>query len=387
MSPSDGPLVEELSQALEARPFLLEWYDRNRRDLPWRRSRDPFRVWVSEIMLQQTTVKTVLRYYDRFLGRFPTVGDLARAELSLVLKLWEGLGYYQRARNLHRAAGIVAGNPGPLRWPQSVEEWQSLPGIGRSTAGAIFSISTDRWAPILDANVRRVTGRFFGLPAGLPGREARLWGASNSWGPGNPRPGDTNQALMELGAVLCQPSSPSCDQCPVASLCHTRGAESPGTDGLPGPLLKPRSRKTPVPLRKRVALVPASGPLRFEPRGEGRLLEGLLEVAGFSSLGLSPGDRVGEGVFLGWQVVGELFFVRHIYSHFREEVRVLLISPPHEAGDLARTCDGEGAGVWASLSEADRLALTGVSRKIVERLAKEFSGKGRISPGGIQPMA
>ncbi|MDA8110826.1 MAG: A/G-specific adenine glycosylase [Nitrospiraceae bacterium] len=393
MSPSEKRRADELFLASEARPLLLLWYDKNRRDLPWRRSRDPYRVWVSEIMLQQTTVKTVLGYYDRFLGRFPTVIDLARADLSLVLKLWEGLGYYQRARNLHRAAGIVAGNPGPLRWPQSVEEWQSLPGIGRSTAGAIFSLSTDRWAPILDANVRRVTGRLFGLPDVLPGREARLWAASNSWGPGNPRPGDTNQALMELGAILCKPSAPSCDQCPLASLCRTRSAESKAPEALPGSLPKPRAGKNSVPLRKRVALVPASGLLHFEPRGEGRLLEGLLEVAGFPSPGLSPGERVGEGAYRGWQVVEELFAVRHVYSHFREEVRVFLVSPPPGAPgapgakDLERVCDGDGAGVRASLSEADRLALTGVSRKIVERLKKEFSGKGTILSGGSHPMS
>ena len=384
MSPSDGPLLEEGVPVRLALPLLLKWYDANRRDLPWRRDRDPYRVWVSEIMLQQTTVKTVLRYFERFLGGVPTVVDLARAELSDVLKLWEGLGYYQRARNLHRAAGIVARIPGDPRWPRSVEEWQTLPGIGRSTAGAIFSISTDRWAPILDANVRRVTGRFFGLPPGIPGREARLWAASDTWGAENPRPGDTNQALMELGAVLCQPSVPSCGQCPVASLCRSPGGEGPSTGALLRPQPGSLAKKKPVRLRERVALVPVSGPLRFEPRDEGRLLEGLLEIAGFSSAGLSPGEGVGEGAFFGWRVVGELFSVRHVYSHFREEVRVLLVTPPAETRGGREAGEAEGRGVWATLPEAEDLALTGVARKIVERLRTVISLQGSLSSGGIQ---
>ena len=322
-------------------------------------------------MLQQTTVKTVLRYYDRFLDRFPTVGDLARADLAMVLKFWEGLGYYQRVRNLHRAAKIVArGSDSPL-WPQSVEEWQSLPGIGRSTAGAIHSISTDRWAPILDANVRRVTGRFFGIPSGSKGEMRRLWEASDAWGADNPRPGDTNQALMELGAVLCLPADPSCGQCPVFSCCATKGC---GKESKPAPPEKTAGtlpKKVAYPLRRRVALVPASGALLFEPRGEGRLLEGLLEVAGFPSEGLSPGETVNEGGLFGWRVVREIFFVRHVYSHFREQVQVLEVVPPEGKGEAARACERSVTEVWASLSAAEDLALTGVARKIVRRLRTE----------------
>ncbi len=309
--------------------------------------------------------------------RFPTVWDLARAELSAVLKSWEGLGYYQRARNLHRAAGIVAQDHGNLRWPESVEEWQRLPGIGRSTAGAILSISTDRWAPILDANVRRVTGRFFGIPSAMKDDPERFWEASDSWGAENPRPGDTNQALMELGAVLCLPSSPSCGQCPVASFCATQGSgeDERAPPGQPGPAAPPgpsgkspgsRAKKATPPTRKRVALIPASGPLLFEPRGEGRLLEGLLEVAGFPSECLSPGDTVAEGALCGWRVVEELFSVRHVYSHFREQVQVLRVVPAE--GGVAMGGEGRAMEVWASLPASEGLALTGVARKIVRKL-------------------
>ncbi|MCL5285955.1 MAG: A/G-specific adenine glycosylase [Nitrospirae bacterium] len=383
MSPSDDRLSSDTGRTRKALAPLLAWYDRTSRDLPWRRTRDPYAIWVSEIMLQQTTVKTVLRYYERFMERFPTVEDLARAELALVLKSWEGLGYYQRARNLHRAAGIVAHDPGPPRWPQSVEEWQRLPGIGRSTAGAIHSISTDRWAPILDANVRRVTGRFFGIPSGTKGELNRLWEASDGWGEDNPRPGDTNQALMELGAVLCLPASPACGECPVASFCQTiecgreERVASPGEPAF-FPLQEPlgsssgrRMKKSPASTRKRVALVPASGPLLFEPRGEGRLLEGLLEVAGFPSAGLSPGETVAEGFFSGWRVVEELFSVRHVYSHFREEVQVLRVIPAEGKEREAIAGEKSITEGWATLSASEGLALTGVARKIVRKLRSQ----------------
>ncbi len=385
MSHSDAGTSDDAALSGNALPALLRWYEANRRDLPWRRSRDPYRIWLSEVMLQQTTVRAVLGYYERFLGRFPSVFDLASAELSEVLRFWEGLGYYQRARNLHRAAGILAENPAGPIWPSSVEQWQSLPGIGRSTAGAIHSLSTNLWAPILDANVRRVTERLFGIPPDVPVRDRRLWEASNSWGRENPRPADTNQALMELGATLCLPAAPSCEGCPVAFLCKSRTEIHAAKD----PQGKKVGRK-PAPLRMRVALVPSSGPLLFEPRLEGRLLEGLLEIAGFSSPGLAPGETVGEGSLGGWTVVEEIGRVRHVYSHFREEVQVLKVEAPRLPGSPEEALR-EG-GRWESLEGAGRLALTGVARKIVSALRsgafrvpetaeKRASGAGKSGEG------
>ncbi len=353
------------------REALLEWYDRVHRDLPWRRTKDPYRIWVSEIMLQQTTVSTVLRYFDRFTRNFPTVSDLSRTSLPEVLKLWEGLGYYQRARNLHRAAGMIPLGPSGPEWPRTVEEWMALPGIGRSTAGAIFSISTDTWAPILDANVRRVMERFFGLPPAFPGREARLWKGSDLWGEGNTRPGDTNQALMELGAVVCLPKNPDCPNCPVKESCHS----GPLKDG--SPIIQPveaGKRKKPgtglkKPVRERVALIPETGPLLFEPRNEGRLLEGLLELSGFSSGELAPGEVISEGAFNGFRVLRTLFAVRQTYSHFREVVHVTLVSRGSRM-ERAPNIAGEGteSSRWSSLAHVEDLGLTGVARKIVLRL-------------------
>ena len=175
MFPTDPPTSPGGSLAAA----LLDWYDAGHRDLPWRQGRDPYRIWVSEIMLQQTTVATVLGYYDRFLARFPDVGELARTDLTEVLRFWSGLGYYQRARNLHRAAIVIAERGA---FPETPDAWMELPGVGRSTAGAIFSISRNMWAPLLDANVRRVMERLYGVAPEEKKREARLWEVSDAFG-------------------------------------------------------------------------------------------------------------------------------------------------------------------------------------------------------------
>jgi A/G-specific adenine glycosylase len=382
MSPSEGASIPD-SRLLKldsgAQGSLLGWYDLNRRDLPWRKTRDPYRIWVSEIMLQQTTVSTVLRYFDRFTERFSTLENLSKASLSEVLKLWEGLGYYQRARNLHRAAGMIPAGPDGPEWPRTVSEWMDLPGIGRSTAGAILSISTDTWAPILDANVRRVMERFYSIPPDVQAREGLLWEGSNLWGRDNGRPGDTNQALMELGAVVCLPSGPDCSRCPVFLHCRTRGAGiGAKEEGFLGKKRMGESRAKTV--RERVALIPESGPLLLEPRNEGRLLEGLMDFPGFSSSALAPGTVIVSGPFRGARVVETLFAVRQTYSHFKEVVHVTLIAPSEAKRRkkvVAFSADENGGemGQWVSTEESDALALTGVARKIVDRL-----GNGRI-PG------
>ncbi|HSG04908.1 MAG TPA: A/G-specific adenine glycosylase, partial [Nitrospiria bacterium] len=197
------------------RKHLLAWYRKSRRDLPWRRTRDPYHILVSEIMLQQTQVDTVIPYYHRFLKAFPTVSKLSRAPERKVLKLWEGLGYYSRARNLHRAAKEVhSGFEGKV--PDTLEKLESLPGIGRYTAGAVASIAFDRRTPIVDGNVKRVLCRLFAIeddPAATSVKN-RLWELAESLVPGK-SPGDFNQALMEFGATLCRPRNPSCGECPV----------------------------------------------------------------------------------------------------------------------------------------------------------------------------
>ena len=201
---------------------LLRWYDRHRRDLPWRESRDPYRVWLSEIMLQQTRVNAVVEHYKRFLELFPTVETLASASLDSVLAAWSGLGYYRRARMLHLAAQKVAEERGG-KFPTSVSELRELPGIGRYTAAAIASIAYDEPVAVVDGNVERVLDRLLGKT--LTANEVWME-AQNFLTPR--RAGDYNQAMMELGATVCAPRAPQCLICPVSELCATRGERASG---------------------------------------------------------------------------------------------------------------------------------------------------------------
>jgi A/G-specific adenine glycosylase len=215
MDPDDRRKFD--GRATRWRRSLLSWYDRNRRDLPWRQDRDPYRVWLSEIMLQQTRVAAVLEHYRRFLQRFPTVQKLASARESSVLAAWSGLGYYRRARMMHAAAkSIVKQHAG--KFPESVDQLRALPGIGRYTAAAIASIVFDAPIAVVDGNVERVLGRVFG--ADLAGEN--LWQAAETL-LSHKRPGDFNQAMMDLGATVCLPRQPLCAACPVFSQCATRG--------------------------------------------------------------------------------------------------------------------------------------------------------------------
>jgi A/G-specific adenine glycosylase len=202
------------------RKKLLRWYDGNKRDLPWRRSGDPYAIWLAETMLQQTQVKTALPYYDRFIAAFPSIEALARAPLQRVLRLWSGLGYYRRAENLKKAAMQVVRNHGG-KLPDNYQQLRNLAGIGDYTAGAILSIAFQQCYPAVDGNVRRVFARLFTITD-----EKLLRAMANRLVP-RVRPGDFNQALMELGATTCTPQNPHCSACPVHRECAGRQCESP----------------------------------------------------------------------------------------------------------------------------------------------------------------
>lgn len=206
----------------QLRTLLLDWFAAHKRDLPWRHTDDPYRVWISEVMLQQTQVDRVIGYYDRFLSVFPTVQALAEAPLEAILKLWEGLGYYSRARNLHRAAGIIVNEHGG-RFPRTMDEARALPGIGAYAAGAILSIAYGERVPAIDANVKRVLARVFSIDEDLERGEAkaRIARLAADAVP-ELRPGEFNQALMELGALICVAGNPGCLLCPVAEVCVAR---------------------------------------------------------------------------------------------------------------------------------------------------------------------
>ena len=233
----------------EFQAALLDWYDRQgRKHLPWQIARNPYRVWISEIMLQQTQVATVIPYFERFMTRFPDVRALAEASLDEVIALWAGLGYYARARNLHRAARQLVARHGG-RFPEALEPLRALPGIGRSTAGAILSLGLGQRAPILDGNVKRVLSRYAGLD-GWPGAarlELELWRLSESHTPAE-RVHDYNQAMMDLGATVCLKRQPACPACPLQAGCvaHRRGL----TEAIPAP--RPRPKR---PVRRAFMLI------------------------------------------------------------------------------------------------------------------------------------
>ncbi len=202
---------------------ILTWFDSyGRKNLPWQRNKDPYRIWLSEIMLQQTQVKTVIPYFEKFIQVFPDVKSLATADLDQVLHLWTGLGYYARARNLHKTAKIICENYGE-HFPQSFDEVLTLPGIGRSTAGAVLSLAHDQHQVILDGNVKRVLARFHGI-TGWPGNkkvENQLWQHATKHTP-RKRVAQYNQAIMDLGATVCTRSQPDCGPCPVTKKCYAR---------------------------------------------------------------------------------------------------------------------------------------------------------------------
>jgi len=252
---------------------LLAWFDEHQRAMPWRGTQDPYRIWVSEVMLQQTQVDTVRRYYEPFLERFPTCQALASASLDDVLAAWSGLGYYRRARFLHRAAGVVVDQHDGVV-PRDPQSFGALPGVGRYTVGAVLSIAHDDRLPILDGNVIRVLSRLFrvgGDPASTPVKKA-LWALAEAVLPAA-RVGDFNQSLMELGALVCRPTSPDCAACPLLARC---GASAAGdVDAYP----QVRKRK-PVPTVERVAVLlrrPAGDWLMVRRPEEG-LLASLYEL-------------------------------------------------------------------------------------------------------------
>lgn len=216
------PQLPAAADRQSVRRGLLRWFRAHSRPLPWRRDRDPYRIWVAEVMLQQTQVAAVIPYYQRFLERFPDLSALARADKAEVLRCWEGLGYYRRARHLHAAARhLVERNQG--RVPSDAESFAALPGVGRYTTGAVLSQAFNRRLPVVDGNVERVLARLFLCEAapGTPGREAWLWQTAESLLP-NRNVGDFNQALMELGQRVCTPRQPACLLCPLQRSCAAR---------------------------------------------------------------------------------------------------------------------------------------------------------------------
>lgn len=319
------------------RPTLLKWYDSTRRRLPWRESLDFYRIWLSEVMLQQTRVETVLPYYHRFLERFPTVEHLAAATENDILTAWSGLGYYSRARNLHRAARQLA-----ERVPATFDEVRALPGAGPYTAAAIASIALGLPHAAVDGNVVRVLARLSGDASDISSREARQRFAAFAQTLLDPaRPGDFNQAMMELGATICLPRTPMCARCPVAGFCAARAC---GTEReLPVRLPKPKARRVPLDLilfkrDTRVFLVQRAGSER--------------RLAGFWEL---PERHLFPEV-----AAAKLRRFTHSIVNDRFEVTVWTAG----AGNVPD-------GAWFTAAELGSIPLTTITRKALEPTASQ----------------
>ena len=329
------------------RRSLARWYARAKRDLPWRRSRDPYAVWVSEVMLQQTQVERVKDYFVRFLGRFPTVRDLAAASEAAVLKHWEGLGYYRRARQLHAAAKRVVEAHGG-EFPRSLEGLRSLPGIGRYTAGAIASIAFDLPAPIVEANSRRVLTRLAGhdAPVGGAGDEP-VWEIATAVVPARGA-GGFNQALMDLGAMICSPTRPLCSRCPVAAHCRALAAGSVAEIPV---LAAARATKR---IRETAVIHRHSGRVLVVRRGPGEWWEGLWD---FPRERRQPGDR-------------RLGRIDYGVTHHR--VECVVVERP-----AAAAAKPPAGGKWVSVASLSRLAMTSPGRRIATLLAASGGASAR----------
>lgn len=342
---------------------VLDWFDRHgRHDLPWQDPRTPYRVWLSEIMLQQTQVQTAAPYFERFTQALPQLGDLAAAPIDQVLALWAGLGYYARARNLHKTAALCVERHGGAL-PESLEALQALPGIGRSTAGAILAQAHGQRVAILDGNVKRVLARFHGVE-GWPGAaavEKRLWALSESHLP-DTRLADYTQAVMDLGATLCTRSKPDCARCPLAGDCIAR------LEQRTGELPTTRPGRTP-PRRETVMLVlrDAQGRVLLQRRPEAGIWGGLwsLPEAADASAAHDLAGHHAEATSIA--ATRELPVFEHVFSHFRLQVQPLLIEV-----SAARVRVGDNDDLrWHPPAAAGTLGLPAPVARLLQRIHEE----------------
>ena len=355
---SSGPSPDQLG---DFRSSLLQYYDRFCRDLPWRGETDPYRILVSEIMLQQTRVETVLRYYESWLKRFPTLGALASADSREVLKAWEGLGYYRRARNLHSAARRIRELPGE-HFPTSYRDLRKLPGVGQYTAGAVASIGFGEIVPAVDGNVRRVLARLFDK------REPRARWLNRIAAElvDKDRPGDWNQALMELGAMICSPKNPRCDDCPVQLWCT---AHEQGTQALsPAGIRRVPAREISFLL---VILQTEEGEVMLVQRPRQGLLAGMWafpeqELAEPLDCAATSRDRAIElAMSLGAEVVGgasALGEIQHRFTHLQARYRPWVVP-------VEKLLTGEG-NVWMTPGEPVDFPIPVAQHKVLDALAE-----------------
>ncbi len=347
------------------RKSLIGWYLAHKRALPWRDSNDPYRIWVSEVMLQQTQVVTVVPYFDRFLDLFKDLESLARADLQQVLKIWEGLGYYARARNLHRAAQIVLKEHGgviPSRWA----EFRKLPGVGDYIAAAVLSIAFEQPYPVVDGNVKRVLARLQLMKDPVnKASSARKFRVTADRLLAKAKPGTFNQAMMELGAVVCKPKQPLCGSCPVQKMC--RAYQSAQVQNYPVRLKKPPTPEYHIA----VGVVFKDGRVLITRRKSSGLLGGLWEFPGGKiQKGESPEAactrEIKEEVNLAIRVDSHLSRVKHAYTHFKIVMEIFCCS--YVSGRVA--LKGPVDYRWIKLQELDDFPFPKANHKFFEDLKR-----------------
>lgn len=341
---------------------LLRWYRAAKRDLPWRRTKDPYAIWVSEVMLQQTTVAAVIPYWERFLERFPDTASLAAGREEDVLALWSGLGYYQRARALRRGAIAVMEHHGG-RVPEDADALLGLPGVGRYTAGAIASLAFGRETPVVDGNVKRVFSRLFALRGGDNAASERThWAIAETLVRGA-TPGDLNQALMELGATVCTPRAPRCDNCPVKTWC--------GALALGRPTAFP-SRKKGGPVRVlpvAIAWIENRGRVLLERRHPDGPLRGAWDLP---AAVVSPGETSGRVIASasskrhGLRLCSGQVLLRARHSILSNRLVIDVIE-----ATAATACPRRAALRWVSLDRLDEVAISGATKKIARAIAAQ----------------
>jgi A/G-specific adenine glycosylase len=352
--------VEPNAQKEKIQKRLLRWFDKNGRDLPWRKTRDPYAIWVSEIMLQQTQVSTVIPYYQKFLKAFPTIRHLAKADLSKVLKAWEGLGYYSRARNLHRASKIVL-NHFHGRTPDNLKDLYTLPGIGKYTAGAILSIAYNKEAPILDGNVKRVLSRLFAVSSNsVRGKtEDLLWQLSESLIP-KAFASSFNQGLMDLGAMVCTPKDPRCLHCPLDRLCKGKASGDP--EKYPSRIVK---KKIPH-IEAIAAVLHRDGKVLLNRRPPKGLLGGLwefpnwkIENKGRSRLRLRLRNYIKKEMGMKVEAKESIGIFKQTFTHFKLTLHTFY-------------CQAMGNGKkakWIPIKNLDQLAMSRIHRRIAQTIS------------------
>jgi A/G-specific adenine glycosylase len=336
---------------------LLAWFDDyGRKDLPWQHNPTPYRVWVSEIMLQQTQVTTVIDYYQRFMQRFPILADLAEAPLDDVLHLWSGLGYYARGRNLHRCARIIVAEHNGV-FPDTLEAIMELPGIGRSTAGAILALAHGQRQAILDGNVKRVLCRFAAID-GWPGKQdvqRRLWRLAEAYTPSE-RVGAYTQAIMDLGAGVCRRGQPDCDACPLSAHCraHELGRERDYPESRP---------RKPLPVRttQMLLLRDGHGQILLQRRPPAGIWGGLWSLPEFPDNGATAEHWIRQQ-FGGRLVTTEAPF-RHTFSHFHLDITPLLARV-----DRAMPLMDDGQSLWYNPATPQSLGLAAPIMTLLSRL-------------------